>query len=318
MEVIGIDTRIAERMARIMSKMSDRLETLDLFDEKYYPPENEQREKVLRYFIVMVAMDHRLSRPGKPYEACLPNDECYHGADLLYRLGKLKYDEDPDFFSPENLSRITVEDVKKWLGVENATPPDPEIRALLLRDLGVKLLKLYNGKVEELLSRSNNLIRGTIREPGLLDNLRIIRAYEDPVEKKPLLFAKFSIARGLFNPTDKLDPIIDNHLSRIAYRIGLVMVSGKLWDKIKKGIEVDYEEDILLRLNIRRAYRIVAVESNIDPGTVDDYLWIMGRKICLRDKPPLCDQCLFKQICIARKNKNFMVKEHMYYNTWYY
>ncbi|ADI31563.1 hypothetical protein Shell_0432 [Staphylothermus hellenicus DSM 12710] len=318
LEVIGVDTRIAERMARILSKMKDRLETLNLFDERFYPSRRDDRENVLRYFIVMVAMDHRLSRFGKPYEACLPNDDCYHGADLLYRLGKIKYDNDPGFFSPENLSKITIDDVKKWLSIGDAEPPDPDIRAFLLRDLGVKLLKLYNGSVEELLDRSNNLIHGTINEPGLVDNLRVFRAYEDPVEKKPLLFAKFIIARGLFSPRDRLDPIIDNHLSRIAYRIGLVMVSGNLWNKIRRGVEVDREEDILLRLNIRRAYRIVALKSGIDPGVIDDYLWIMGRKICLRDKPPLCDQCLFKQICMARKNSNFMVKEHIYYNTWYY
>jgi hypothetical protein len=318
LEVIGIDTRVAERVARIIHKFKDRLEKIDVFDKRFYPPKNEPREDVLRYFIVMVAMDHRLSRPGKPYEACIPGDDCYHGADLLYRLGMIKYMEDPGFFSPEKLARIRINDVLEWLSIGEAKPPDPEIRAYLLRDLGVKLLKLYDGRVSNLIDSSNNRIFGEKDKPGLVDNLRVFRAYEDPVAKKSLLLAKFLRARGLFNPVDDLEPIIDNHLSRIAYRLGLVMVSGELWDKIRKGVEVTGEEDVLLRLSIRRAYRIIAEKSGVDPGVIDDYFWLFGRKICLRDEKPLCDKCIFNKVCLARRNSSFMVKEHTYYNTWYY
>ncbi len=318
MEIIGVDTKIVERMARILAKHKGELETLDMFDPRFYPGKNESVENVLRYFIVMVAMDHRLSRPGKPYEACIDDIGCFHGADLLYALGKKKYDEDPEFFSPKHLMNIGIDEVKQWLSYGTAVPPDPDVRAYLLRDLGLKLVKLYDGKVTELVRKSNNRIRGTLENPGLVDNLKVFRAYEDPVEKKALLFAKFIINRGLFKPLDKLDVQIDNHLTRIAYRIGLVMVSGPLWEKIRKKIEVEPEEDILLRLNIRRAYRLVAEKSGIDPGDLDDYLWIHGRETCLRDEEPKCDKCIFKSICIARRNKTFMVAEHMFYNTWYY
>ena len=318
MDVIGIDIKIAERMAKILAKHKGELETLDMFDPRFYPDKNEPFENVLRYFIVMVAMDHRLSRPGKPYEACIDDKGCFHGADLLYALGKKKYDEDPEFFTPQHLMSIGIDEVKQWLSYGTAVPPDPDVRAYLLRDLGLKLVKLYDGQVTELVMKSNNRIRGTLENPGLVDTLKVFRAYEDPVEKKALLFAKFIINRGLFKQLDKLDVQIDNHLTRIAYRIGLVMVSGPLWEKIRKKIEVEPEEDILLRLNIRRAYRMVAEKSGIDPGDLDDYLWVHGRKTCLRDEEPKCDKCIFKSICIARRNKIFMVAEHMFYNTWYY
>ncbi|MET1160568.1 MAG: queuosine salvage family protein [Thermoprotei archaeon] len=316
MEVIGIDTRMIERIARILSRHSNAVKPLDVFDEKYYPSKDMDRETTLRYFLVMVAMDHRLSRPGKPYEACL-EDGCYHGADLLYRLGKKKLDENPEFFSPETLSKITIEDVVKWLRVGNAEPPDPEVRAYLLRDLGVKLLKLYNGSAESLIESSKNRVRGSGVSPGLTDLLRVFRAYEDPAEKKPLLLIKFLKARGLFNPVDHVDIPVDNHLSRIAYRLGIVMVSGRLWDKIKSGAGVTREEDILLRMHIRRAYRILAEKANIDLFLLDDYLWDMGRRICIRDTP-YCDKCLFKNVCLARNNPKFVVNEHVFYNTWYY
>jgi len=314
--MIGVDYNAVNRVAGLLRKTSVELDKLDLFDERYYPPRDMDTEIVLRYFIVMVAMDHRLSRPGKPYEACL-SDGCYHGADLLYRLGSLKLREDPGFFSPEKLAEITIDEVREWLSVGSVQPVDIEVRTYLLRDLGVKLLKLYDGSVLELIKRSSNRVKGDLLNPGLVDNLKVFKAFEDPVEKKALLFVKFIIKRGLFKPVDQLDVAVDNHLTRISYRLGLVMVSGDLWRKIKEGVEVSVEEDVLLRLVVRRAYRELASKSRIDPCLIDDYFWIMGRTICIRDKP-LCDKCLFKNICLARRNNVFMVNEHVFYNTWYY
>ncbi len=316
MLVIGIDKSAIEKISRLLVKRGIEFEQLDLYDPRFYPSKEYDRETILRYFMVMVAMDHRLSRPGKPYEACL-DDGCYHGADLLYRLGMKMLVEKPEFFTPEYLSRVTIDDVKQWLSVGKAAPPDPDIRAYLLRDLGLKLVKLYNGRVNELVKLSGNRLRGRYGESGLLDHLRMFRAYEDPVEKKSLLFAKFLIHRGLFKPVDQLDVPVDNHLTRIALRLGLVMVSGTLWDKIRAGVEVDYEEDVMLRLFVRRAYRELAIKTKVEPGVLDDHFWLMGRRTCVRDKP-LCSKCVFKNICLAYKNNTFMVNEHTYYNTWYY
>ncbi|WP_440059124.1 iron-sulfur cluster loop [Thermogladius sp. 4427co] len=316
MEVTGLDERTIERIGRILVKHFVKMGKLDVFDERFYPSRNAPPETVTRYFMVMVAMDHRLSRPGRPYEACL-EDGCYHGADLLYRLGKLKLEEDPDFYSPERLSNISVDEVVKWLSVGEASPPDPEVRAFLLRDLGFKLLKLYNGSVLELLNKSNNRVRGDLEKPGLVENLRVFRAFEDPVEKKAMLLAKFLKARGLFNPVDDLDVAVDNHLTRQAIRLGMVMVSGDLWNRIRAGREINPDEDICIRLLVKKAYRLLASYSGLKPEVVDDIFWLHGRTICLRDSPK-CDECVFRQVCLARRNKSFMVNEPVFYNTWYY
>lgn len=314
MFVVGVD----ERRVRSVSKvLVNRVapSPIDVFDEKFYPGKGVEDELVLRYFLVMVAMDHRLSRPGKPYEACL-EDGCYHGADLLYRLGKRMFDENPDFFSPESLSRITVDGVKEWLSIGETQPPDPEVRAMLLRDIGVKLIKLYDSSVAKVIELSQGRLRSS-GGYGLLDLLRVFRAYEDPVEKKSLLLVKFLKNRGLFNPIDKPDVPVDNHLTRIALRLGLTMVSGKLWLKIKSGVEVTREEDLIIRLTVREAYRCLIEESGVDPGVLDDFLWKHGREVCIRDKPR-CNQCVFRNVCLASIDSNFMVNEHVHYNTWYY
>ena len=317
MEIIGVDMGIIERVARTLKLRAETLEKLDVYDVKFYPPASDEPELITRYFLVLVAMDHRLSRPGKPYEACL-EDGCYKGADLLYRLGMKKYVEDPGFFSPERLTEIRVEDVREWLSIGDATPPDLEVRTMLLRDLGYKLMKLYGSSALKIIEMSSNRIHGSLENPGLVDNLKVFRAYEDPVEKKAMLLAKFLITRGLFKPIDELDVAVDNHLSRIAYRVGLVMVSGPLWSKIRESVEVTAEEDLLLRITVKRAYRYVAFKAGLSPVVIDDFFWIMGRKLCVRDKLPECERCLFKGYCRAKRNSAFMVNEHIYYNTWYY
>ncbi|MCD6487817.1 MAG: iron-sulfur cluster loop [Desulfurococcales archaeon] len=316
---IVIDGEIVDSMAKCFNTSKVNIKPLDLFDEKYYPPRNDEPEKVAMYLAVLVALDHRLSRPGRPYEACL-EDGCYHGADLLYRLGKKIYDYEPDFYTPKKLSRITIDDIRKRFNIDGAEVPDPAVRALLLKDLGIKLLKLYNGSFMELLKISGCRLRGTIDKPGLIDLLKIFRAYEDPVEKKSFLLVKSLIARKLYQVCDaeNMEIPVDNHLTRIALRTGLVKVRGRLWNYIKSFQPVSYTDDILIRYVVRIAYKEVSRKSTKPVSYIDDILWKLGRTTCLRDEIPKCNVCLFKDFCIARKDKRYMVKEHNYYNTWYY
>lgn len=316
---ISISIDVAEDMADVVRRYSGRLETLNVFDTRFYPPKSSDAEDVVRYFMVMVSLDHRLSRPGKPYEACL-DDGCYHGADLLYRLGMRIYNEDPDFFSPKRLSRITVEEVVRAFSVGDVKPPDPVVRTLLLRDLGVKLLKIFDGRALRLIELSEGRLKGDLAKPGFIDLLKIFRAYEDPVEKKSYLLAKFLHMRGILKIVDweNAELPIDNHLSRIAYRTGLVRVGGILWRKIKAREPVSATEDVLLRLMVRLGYKIVSEKSRINPFTLDDFLWIHGRSRCFRDTQPKCGECIFKDFCRAYRDSEFMVSEHIYYNTWYY
>ena len=68
----------------IKNNVKDKLlRSLDRFaNPEYYPGKDREPEEVSRYFVVMVALDHRTSYRGKPYEAII-NGRKYHGADLL-------------------------------------------------------------------------------------------------------------------------------------------------------------------------------------------------------------------------------------------
>ena len=304
----------------------------DFTDPKYFPPRNTDAETIARYFFFMVAIDHRTGTLDKNFEGYVGGD-FVHGADALYRLGMLIFEKDPDFFSPKRMSRIARSDIEKWLVItepEKIAIRDPEIRAFLLRDCGEKILKMYDGSVLGLIEASDHYLYSVV-EGGFIDRLRIFRAYEDPVEKKSFLLAKFLERRGLLRVKDpeNAQVPVDNHLVRIAIRSGLVIPSDDLrkyfvsWKQ-----ETSREEDVLIRLVIRMAYKKVTELANISPFILDDLLWLLGRKICVRGTPK-CDWgtidelnvkgCPLRTFCEAyNKKEKLRWNEHRYFNTWYY
>ncbi len=297
-------------------------------DPDLYPESSEyDRETVARFFLVMVSMDHRLHRPGRPYVAKI-DGKIYWGSDLLYKLGKLRLLEDPAFFDPRVLAHIDHKEVERWLSIENAKPPDPEVRAKLLRDLGRKLTVLYNGSALRIIELSRGRLYDYI-EPGFIELLKVFRAYEDPVEKKPMLLAKMLERRGLLTILDQQNKRVpvDNHVMRIAIRLGIVKLEDNLWIKTVRGEEISKHEDVLIRMTIREAMDLLARLSSLDPFLLDDILWSAGRSICIQGKPrcrcnvehPLCvnGSCLLSEVC-PYAFKDWAPNEPQHLNTWYY
>ena len=309
--------------------------TPDTFtDPRYYPPLRDPEEDVLRYFIFMVAIDHRTSRYND-FEGYV-DGEFYHGADLLYRLGMIKYSEDPGFFSPERMSRISGVEVAQWLSVTDSrgkrkTVWDPQVRAELLRDVGRRLTSLYGGRVSELIKKSG----GYLKKPyglGIIDRLKAFKAYSDPVEKKAYLFIKFISRRGLFKYSDPVnsETPVDNHLTRIALRLGFVKPRGNMMRKLELSQPFSWEEDITLRMEVRKSYKILSNLIHVDPLELDDFLWLFGRHCCTYSSPTcvrgcvgrcrelgFCSDegCLFRDLC---GESPFLIKEHNYRDTYYY
>lgn len=329
-----VDRVAVARVARIFSRVAPRVSLDDFTDPRFYPPRGYDEELTAMYFLAMVAIDHRLSRPGRPYGG-LVDGEWYHGADLLYALGARRLREEPGFFEARSLARLSDEEVRKWLTSDDgATPPDPGVRAALLRDLGRKLLELFNGSALRLLEEAGGWLR---RHPepgrGLLDNLRVFLAYNDPVEKKSHLLAKFLERRGLFRARDawhKHVPV-DNHVVRLAVRMGIVKpLDGAQELFTPNAPPVNDETDVYIRMVVRRAWDLVAREAGLDPYILDDLLWAGGRKCCPRDKPacltgctPACEKlgycesgaCVFRGVC---KPDAHRLTEHNFIDTWWY
>ena len=338
--MFGVNYERSRALGVRLAKALSRLEVDTFQDTRYYPPPQADKETVARYFIVMVAMDHRLSRPGRPYEGVV-DGEFYHGADLLYRLGSKKLEEDPDFFSPERLAGVTVDEVKKWLTAEKpgggkVSPPDPHVRAWLLRDLGQKLLRLYDGLAYRIVEASMGYLRHRPGKEGFIDALKVFKAYQDPVEKKAFLLAKFLERRGVLqvmDPYNKEVPV-DNHLVRIAVRVGAVSLDQEALERIAAATPFSWEEDVMIRTAARTAYKEAARAGGVDLFVMDDLLWAYGRACCTRENPACIAGCTRKceeiggcteegesilaDLCLARKDRRYLVNEHNYLDTWYY
>ncbi len=297
MEAIDVDK--AEVVANILK--STEVKRDNYLDPRFYPPQDDPLEDQLAYFVSMVAIDHRTSL-WEPFEGDI-DGEFFHGADALYRLGRLSYGR--GFFKAEKLAELAPSEAEPLLTIGGRRVWDFHIRVLLLRDVGKKALR--NGGFEKLVPR-DSLKR-------LKEALKQMRAYEDPVEKKALLLAKFLDGRGLadFKDLEEAEVPVDNHLSRIAYRLGIVDIS---YDFLESGVEVSREEDIRLRQLVKTAWKIVAKFADIRPFALDDYLWSFARRICTRERPK-CDICQFREVCKAYSLQRYP-PEHLHFITWYY
>lgn len=338
--MLGVFIRVvrdkAVELGRLMAVMAGGVSVDYFTDPDFYPPVNASRRDVVAYFLVMVAMDHRLSRPGRPYEALI-DGRLYHGADLLYKLGSIMFARDPGFFEARRLAKVTVRDVLEWLSVKSngrvVKPPDPEIRAELLRDLGIKLLRLFDGDPYNIIVESRGYLKSS-DGGGFVNLLKVFKAYQDPVEKKAYLLAKFLERRGVLQIVDHYNKEVpvDNHLVRIALRTGIVEVDGETLEVIAAGLEFNEEKDVMLRYAVRVAYKEVARSASLDPFILDDILWSFGRKCCTRESPTCksscrmdclklkgCDGgCILASVCSAYRNPMLMVPEHNFTRTYWY
>ncbi len=306
---------------------------------KFYPSTKLSLDLIANYFFFMVAIDHRTSYEDIAFEGLIGGEK-YSGAQLLWRLGKVKLDADPEFFTVDRMKRIRASDVAEWLRVENPYPRevwDPDVRAFLLRDAALKLSKYYEGSVLNLIKASGGFLFKD--GGGFIERLRAFKAYEDPVGKKAFLLVKFLERRAILKvlDEDRLEVPVDNHLSRIALRLGLVRVDNETLSKIREGREFTYAEDYALRSRVKEAFKLVAAFSNIKPTILDDFLWLLGKTCCTRDRPvcvygcdkavcPLKDligtcyeMCILTPVCRARSDvKLQLLPEHNFTKTWYY
>ncbi len=300
---LSID-RIAT-VARTLSSLN--LSRADVFDTRFFPPRNADMESVYNYFLAMVAIDHRTHLGNYVFSKNIGN-ETFTGSDLLWRLGMEVFNRDRSFFSPTRLSKLDPITVRDWLVGDYGPVWDYGVRAYLLRDVGMKVVRHY-GTTLRLFDVSET--------DELIDRLSSMIAYEDPVRKKAYLLIKFLASRGLLRvKAYDIKLPIDNHLTRIAYRLGIVRLEDWVLDLIKQGVHVDKDLDARLRLIVRDAWDAVVRIGKLDPIALDDYLWRLGRTICIVDKPR-CDQCPLKNACQAYSRGSF-INEHVHYLTYYY
>lgn len=295
---VKISTVQSQKLGRFLQDFQPGIE--DFLNSHLFPPQNADPEEVARFFFFVTSIDHRTSPPGQSFEGTV-GDEYYQGADLLWHLSLRMFQQNSHLFHPQEMANITTKKVENWFTVNHpkrVTIRNPEERAILLRNGGQLLMEKYHGSVLSLLQAANHRVttEPKTRHPGILQLLSEFKAYEDPASKKSFLLLKFLLRRKLWAIKDK-DEVqipVDNHLTRIALRTGIVTVSPVLADTLQKRSPVVSETDIALRQKISKAFSIVGEQAKRSVLELDDFFWHFGRQCCLLEAPICVTGCTSK------------------------
>lgn len=286
----------------------------------HYLPDPGDREGMADYLLFMTAIDHRT---GKAFSSTVEG-AFFKGAELLWKLGELKWRRDRGFFKPARMMKVGDREVTEWLTAPSGvTVKGPGLRAILLRDAARWLMKLYEGSSLKLIEEAS----GSCRK--LLELLRPFKAFNDPVAKKPYLLIKLLERAGLFKVLDRgwLRVPVDNHVARIALRLGLVEPTTQ------RRATLSY--DVKLRMEVREAWQAVASRAGVDPLVLDDLLWPLGRELCRRElakcvkgeveadllrrlAPWSWERCPFEDVCRGmREDWRRKLREPLTATWWY-
>jgi hypothetical protein len=338
---VNVSSVKARKLGMLFRKLQPKAE--DFLDERLFPSPEENPEEVVRFFFFITGIDHRTSPSGQSFEG-LVKEKYFQGADLLWHLALRKHRENPAFFEPKQMARITTKHVKEWLTVTQpvqVTIRNPSQRAELLRDCGRKLKDLYDGSVLNLLNQAENKLLGSPSSTslGLLDHLARFKAYEDPARKKSFLLLKFLLRRRLWvlDDPENLRIPVDNHLVRIALRTGIVEVSSSFEELLRGRRQLTVEMDVTLRQVIADAFAEVASYAKYPVLELDDFLWHFGR-LCCKAISPICNtgcstkclvaidllpvscdfQCPLRKACTAYSKPSYRELQEPKLDTFYY
>ena len=268
------------------------------------------------------------------------DDAYYEGSSLLWRLGKLRFDEDPSLFHPANINRIGGRMLREWFSVSRPVVKEissSNMRAYLLRDAADKLVRDYEGSVKVLIERSRGLLFDD--GDGFIERLLKFKAYADPISRKAFLLAKFLSRRGYisFKDDDHLQVPVGGSLVRVALRLGLVLLDDSSMSNYLNDHRLTWSEDYALRMRVREALKFVSSLSRKDPFLIHDFFEIFSKSCCNVSSPiclgsndtsslssphrsdicdsgcPLVPLCRFRGDPIVRRILNPSMKENIYY-----
>jgi hypothetical protein len=245
---------------------------------------------------------------------------------------------DPTLLTPKHLLSITIEALRSIYedGQDMGSISRPGIRVELLRDVGQFLLRKNWCSIQSLYDEADgHLIRNDRR--GILQGLRDMRAFQDPLQKKSFFFLELMWNKGLWKPKDPehLGPPVDYHECRGHLRYGTVRIMNPaLREKLLRQVNVTDAEDRMIRQAVYNAITYIAQKTGYDPLTLHGFFWNIFRNCCKRENPHCitCSQCtlldryrllpekrcLFAESCnSARKPAELLLIEPHCETTWY-
>lgn len=259
---------------------------------------------------------------------------------VFTNLGK----ENSELLNPNFLAKLTtnqlIEKLKPLFSDDgnpnNCTLDKLDQRADFIIQISKKLNEQYNGKVENLIKKSDGFLINNGN--GLYELLEKFEAFSDPLRKKSTLFAQLISHANLFQIKDKesITPVMDYQMQRLLLRTGCVEITDT---ELKKALQnkTPIQSDEEVRNASCQAVKIISEISNKDIFELDDLLWSLARSCCKEktlctDKEcsknpctfftfiniPEHNQCIFEQICPGKSNKEYRALWQPIVDTHYY
>jgi len=296
--MIEVDEGICEKLGRKLKDVQVLLHKFLAEDSRAtWTEEARRREANFRFYLVAICQH------TKSLQGIIEGKWC-RGWDYLERACRRVMAEDAEYFSAENMSRITGQELRRILSDDfdpaHSTLDRVEERVTQLCDCGQRLAAQYDGDVMNLYRQAGGYLHG---RRGILELMSEFKAYSDPIQKKSFLFLMFVSQAGIWKIKDleNLKVAVDYHIMRIALRSGMVRVRGSLETVLKERREVDAATDIKVRGAVQEACNLLVRYSGHSVFEVDNILWMMGRNCCFYEHEPICgrnvcfkeDRCTF-------------------------
>jgi hypothetical protein len=225
------------------------------------------------------------------------------GSDYLWYKTNRIFINNPDTLSRENLKNLTENDFKKLYSDDTGKCNLPMLKERVqLWNNYAKDMEMLELTPELLVKKAN---KSKLTVPYLIKYLKQISGYkEDPLLKKAYLLAMTLLVRPekfLKGNQNHLKPIIDYHIQRSLLRMGIVEIDAKyLEEKIKIRKLISSEEEEQIRNICYKCINIILNKTNKTASEID-YFFFLNRINCPEMKTPDCDECIYEDICLKRK-----------------
>jgi hypothetical protein len=280
---VVVDLKACDNVARLLASQAIPRDQEDS-SLPGFPP-----EFVGNFYLALVAVCHQTSPRGQlPLEGSVQGVH-RRGWDYLFARLEDRARNDLSLLTPQVWSRLSGSALKELYHdpVLGHRLSGPELRAVLLRELGQRMLRHEWSFADQIHEHCHGRIAAG--KPNLLDVLSTFAAYRDPVRKKSVFFLALMRNSGLWKYVDEaaLGPPIDYHEVRGHLRLGTVRIQdAHLLNKLLSGLPVTATEDIAIRKATYDAVMRISATSGLkNPSQIHYLFWNIFRSICTRDEP---------------------------------
>lgn len=319
---VFVDRTQCQKIANIITKLNFKPSFYQR-DFLSFKADNETKARIYLYSLAICHQTHtlksdKLKKAGWDYLEY-----------IFIKIAKSKRQFlDPHYLiaqTPDILASILGEIFSDTGNADDSTLDRRLERAEMLIDIANVLVKKYQGRVINLLLKSDGYLEG--KGQGLYELLAEMKAYShDPVRKKAGGFIKFLVEAKLYRVKDweNYYPMMDYHMQRVLLRMGCVVIKDKnLKNKIVNREKLKSDKEI--RHACVEATKRISKLSGKRLSNMNDIFYPLGRSFCTQTtlcRDQVVDElrmsfdkvidlpnylhCPFEAICKASYDNNYL------------